>query len=182
MAVSVFQRPLGSIRSRASGPSRSAMAIEAVALGLGREDPALELEDAEAPAVAEPRGHRGHRLGRADLAPVVEGPIAAAPRVGQVRVGQDHRMVGGVPVEQVRGELDRVAHRAAEQLAEAAARRAAAGVQAGQLDPRVHAHAQRLQLPGELAIGQDVLPDHDVPGLLERGRDALSAVGLAESR
>ena len=89
-------------------------------------------------------------------------------------------MVGGVPVEQVRGELDRLAHRAADQLAEATARRAAAGVQAGQLDPRVDGHPQLLQLPGELAVGQGVLADHDVPGLLQAGRHALPAVGLAQ--
>ena len=76
-------------------------------------------------------------------------------------------MIGGVSVKEIRRELDRVADRAADQLAEAAARRAAAGVEAGQLDPRVAAHAQRLQLPGELAIGEGVLADHDVSGLLE---------------
>ena len=148
IAVAVFQRALGSIRSRASGPSRSDIAIRVSRFDLGGQHAALELEDAEAPAVAEPRGHRGHRLGRADLAPGVEGPVAAAARVDQVRIGQDHRMIGGVAVEQIRGELDRVAHRAADQLAEAAAGRAAAGVEAGQLDPRVARPCPALATPG----------------------------------
>ena len=70
------------------GRARSAIAVEAVALDLGGEHAALELEDAKAPAVAEPRGHRGHRLGRADLAPGVERMVAAAARVDQMRIAR----------------------------------------------------------------------------------------------
>ena len=48
-------------------------------------------------------------------------------------------MIGGVAVEEVGGELDLVADRPAEQLAQPPAGRLAAGVEAGQLDAGVGA-------------------------------------------
>ena len=57
-------------------------------------------------------------------------------------------MIGGVTVEQIRRELDRVADRPADQLAEATTGRAAAGVEAGQLDPRVASPCPALATPG----------------------------------
>ena len=68
-------------------------------------------------------------------------------RWGSLRID---RMIGGVAVKQIRGELDRVAHRAADQLAEPTAGRAAAGVEAGQLDPRVAATCPALAARGRI--------------------------------
>ena len=70
------------------GPKLRGHRDQAFALDLGGEDAALELEDAKAPAVAEPRGHRGHRLGRADLTPGVERTVAPASWVDQMRIAR----------------------------------------------------------------------------------------------
>ncbi len=96
-------------------------------------------------------------------------------------IAHDNRMIGGVAEKQIRGELDRVAHRAADQLAEPATGGAAAGVEASQLDARIAGHAQRLQLAGELAVGEGVLADHDLLRPFERRRDILAAVGFADA-
>ena len=89
-------------------------------------------------------------------------------------------MIGGVSVKEIGRELDRVADRAADELAEAPAGRAATGIEAGQLDPRVTAHAQRLQLPGELAVGEGVLADDDFSARSRAAVTSCAAVGLAD--
>ena len=64
--------PVGVDPQQGLGPKPRGHRVHAVALDVRGQDAALELEDPKAPAVAELRGHRGHRLGRADLAPGVE--------------------------------------------------------------------------------------------------------------
>ena len=86
MAVADCQRALGSIRSRASGPSFAGHRLQAIALDFGGENAPLELEDPKAPAVAKSSGHRGHRLGRADLAPGVERMVTPAARFDQMGI------------------------------------------------------------------------------------------------
>src|SRR5262249_7249426 len=120
-------------------PERLGHERQGRALGVGGEDTPLELEDAEPVALAEGLGHRGHGLWAADLAPGVEGPLAAPTGISldQVRVSQHGRMIGRIAVEQIGRELDRVADRPPQELAEPPPRRLTAGVEAGQLDAEV---------------------------------------------
>src|ERR1700678_1587474 len=90
-------------------------------------------------------------------------------------------MIGGVAVEEVRGELDRITHRAAEQLAQSPAGSAATSVKAGQLYARVTRHAERLQLACESTVRERVPPDHDLFRSLKRRRDIFAAVGFTNA-
>ncbi len=90
-------------------------------------------------------------------------------------------MVGRVSVEEVRGELDRVAHRPAEQLAEPAAGRASAGVEAGLLDPRVGTRAHRQQLPGKPAIGERIVAGNELPRPLQGSGRPVPSRRLADA-
>ncbi len=100
-AVSVRQRPLGSIRTNPSVLIVSAIAFEACVLGAsGENTAALSLKLRNPPALAERRRHGGHRLGGADLPRGVEGAVTPAVGLSLMRgVGEDRRVVGGMSVE-----------------------------------------------------------------------------------
>jgi hypothetical protein len=96
-------------------------------------------------------------------------------------IGQNHRMIGGISVKEVRSELDWIAHRPPDPLAKPATGRAAARVEAGQFDPRVGAHSQRLQFTREPPIRKRIVANDEPPRPLEGRGHAIPAMRLAEA-
>src|SRR4029453_5042803 len=97
--------------------------FESFELDFGFKDTGFELVDAVAEFLMKLPGHFGHRLGRADVTPLIEGLVAFAAAIADTLGGEKNGIVGGVGEEEIGRELWVFADGAAEQVAKAEASR-----------------------------------------------------------